>query len=41
MDHIVDTFRKIIVLVEEASLDTLVRERVSMIGRVLFQHDQR
>lgn len=41
LDQIVGTYRKIIVVMEdEASLDEMNRERVSIIGRVLFQQNQ-
>jgi peptidoglycan/xylan/chitin deacetylase (PgdA/CDA1 family)/uncharacterized caspase-like protein len=41
LDQIVVGYRKIIVVMEdEASLDDMNRERVSMVGRVLFQQNQ-
>ncbi len=41
LDRIVAAYRKIIVLVaEEASLDPMNRERVSLAGKILFQQNQ-
>lgn len=41
LDQIVETYRKIIVLMDdEASLDAGNRERVGMVGRILFQQNQ-
>jgi peptidoglycan/xylan/chitin deacetylase (PgdA/CDA1 family)/tetratricopeptide (TPR) repeat protein len=41
LDEITGTYRKIIVLMEgEASLDSVNRDRVSIVGRLLFQQNQ-